>query len=192
MKLEQPSSPGELDRRLALLASEEAPSRDLWPGIHAAISASPRLHAAPRRWPVALAAGLVLAIAAGYAGWLGGRSGALQVAATAAAPTAVAPASQAPQANFALPAGYRYLKARSDLEHAYREGLKRIAPATRLRIEADLQTIRDANADIQKALVEDPESPVLNRLMQSIWQQEFDLYSTVARTSDSDAKRTRT
>lgn len=179
-----------LDTALAALKDEEAPSRDLWPGILESISTEPH-RARPQlpRWPFALAAGLLVAVSAGYVGWIGGRSTAPAVATTAS----VDKRDQSLRpATFAAPAGKGYLATRAELERTYNERLKLIAPATRARIEADLKVIRDANADIQAALQSDPQSPVLNRLMESIWQQEFDLYSTVARISDPSAQRTRT
>ena len=183
-------SPDSLDARLAALSGEAAPSRDLWPGILEAISAEPRPAERPRsRWPFALAAGIVVALVAGVAGWMGGRSQAPAVGADA--PT-VDSAAALRQASFAVPAGSEYLATRVELERAYRERLELIEPATRVRIEADLQTIRTANEDIRRALAADPQSPVLNRLLESIWHQEFNLYTTVARSSDPAAQRTRT
>ncbi len=189
MNHDDPARAARLDAALAALPAEEAPSRDLWPGILEAISAEPRRVVRPRtRWPYALAAGVVLATVAGYAGWMGGRLGPPSIA---SAPAGSAAESMR-QASFAVPAGGEYLATRVELERVYRERLELIAPATRLRIEADLRTIRKANDDIRQALAADPQSPVLNRLLQSIWQQEFDLYTTVARSSDPAAQRTRT
>ena len=184
------TSPDSLDARLAALPAEAAPSRDLWPGILGAISAAPRPAARPMsRWPFALAAGVGVAFVAGIAGWIGGRSQVPTVATVAPAATA---AEALRQASFALPAGSEYLATRVELERVYHERLELMAPATRVRIEADLRTIRTANEDIRRALATDPQSPVLNRLLESIWQQEFNLYTTVARSSDPAAQRART
>jgi hypothetical protein len=67
-----------------------------------------------------------------------------------------------------------------------------LEPATRDRIEHDLAIIRSANADIRRALADDPQSAVLNRLLASTWQQEFDLYATVVRTTEPALQRNRT
>jgi len=80
---------------------------------------------------------------------------------------------------------------RADLERTYRERLELLAPETRRRIEQDLSTIRTANEDIRRALAADPESAVLNRLLESTWQQEFDLYSTVVRNTEPATERNR-
>jgi hypothetical protein len=191
MSSDTPNVVSALDARLASLSAEAPPSRDLWPGILAAISAEkPRAARSwQQRWPYALAAGIVGAIAVGYVGWLGGRQS--QPAVASAPPPATA-AESLRQASFAVPAGRDYLATRSELERMYHERLELLAPATRARIDQDLLTIRAANEDIRRSLASDPQSPVLNRLLDSIWQQEFDLYATVARSTEPAAQRTRT
>lgn len=190
MSSDTPNVMSALDARLASLAAEEPPSRDLWPGILAAISVEQPRAARPwQRWPYALAAGIVAAIAAGYVGWLGGRQS--QPVVASALPPATAAESMR-QASFAVPAGRDYLATRSELERMYHEQLQLLAPATRARVDQDLSTIRAANEDIRRSLARDPQSPVLNRLLDSIWQQEFDLYATVARSTEPAAQRTRT
>jgi hypothetical protein len=190
MSSEHPHVAAELDARLAALAAEEPPGRDLWPGIIAAIDAGESRRAARWQRPAAIAAGLLLALAAGYAGWLGGRQGATPLA---AGPAAGSAAAAMRQASFAVPAGRDYLETRTELERVYRERLELLAPATRERVERDLAVVRAANEDIRRALAADPQSAVLNRLLESTWQQEFDLYTTVARGTDAAAaQRTRT
>ena len=180
-----------LDSHLAALPLEAEPSCDLWPGILAEISAEPRRLSAPRsRWPIALAAGLLIACAAGYVGWLGGR--AQSAGLVAAGMPATNHSDSQRLTGFGSPSGRDYLATRASLERSYTERLAILAPGTRARVERDLETIRDANADIQRALAADPQSPVLNRLLESIWQQEFSLYTTVARIADPAAHRTRT
>jgi len=180
-----------LDAHLAALPLEAEPSRDLWPGILAEISVEPRRQGSPRRrWRFALAAGLVVASVAAYVGWLGGRSQSPEF--TAGGPSTPNRSESQRLAGFASPTGSNYVATRASLERSYSESLRRLAPTTRARIERDLGTIRDANADIQQALAADPQSPVLNRLLESIWQQEFNLYATVARIADPAAQRART
>ena len=65
-----------------------------------------------------------------------------------------------------------------------------LVPATRDRIEHDMSMILAANADIRQALAADPESAVLNHLLESTWQQEFDLYATVIRATAPTGPRT--
>jgi len=93
-------------------------------------------------------------------------------------------------ASFQPPQDQAYRAAHAALEQTFRERLSLLAPATRARIEADLETIRKANADIRAALQQDPASPVLQRLLESIWQQEIDLYRSIARSTDPLSRRT--
>jgi hypothetical protein len=185
MSREHPAENSELDTRLAALPRELAPARDLWPGIAASIAQQRARPAAPqRRWPLALAAGVAVAAVAGLIGWQAPRDASFAPAVTAS--------EALRQANFAMPQGDQYRATRAELEETYRERLQLLAPATRARVEQDLAAIRAANADIRRALAANPESPVLNRLLESSWQQEFDLFTTVAATTEPAALRTRT
>jgi hypothetical protein len=169
-----------LDERLAQLRRELPLERDLWPAINAAITAEGSARERPRRLPLALAAGLAIALTAGIIGWQAGRVHAPVVAA--------APGAQ----GFAVPADPEYLKTRATLERTYQDRLALLEPVTRDRIEHDLAIIRGANADIRRALAADPQSAVLNRLLASTWQQEFDLYATVVRSTEPAMQRNRT
>lgn len=162
-----------LDERLASLPREVPLQRDLWPAIDAAIGAEDAARRRPRRLPLALAAGLAIALTAGIIGWQAGRSHVV------------------PEA-FAVPADPEYVKTRATLERTYRDRLALLEPTTRNRIEHDLSIIRAANADIRRALAADPQSAVLNRLLESTWQQEFYLYATVVRTTEPAMPRNRT
>jgi hypothetical protein len=185
MSQEHPAGRPSLDELLAALPREVPPARDLWPEIVASISVRTGKSVARRRWPLALAAGG--AAAAVLLGW--------QIAHNRAGLGAHAPAASRQSetlqaAGFAVPAGAEYLSTRAALEHTYRERLESLAPATRDRIEHDMSMIRAANADIRQALAADPESAVLNRLLESTWQQEFDLYATVIRATAPTGPRT--
>ncbi len=159
-----------LDELLAELPRELAPQRDLWPGIARAV--------APRRrlvWPAALAAGVIAAAVSlplllqpGQRGPGGGDAG-----------------SAAKPVSFEWPQDQASIASRAALERTFRERLQLLAPDTRARIEADLQVIRNANADIRAALAGDPASPVLQRLLFNSWEQEMDLYRDVARATDT-------
>jgi hypothetical protein len=169
-----------LDERLAQLPRELPLERDLWPAIDAAITAEGAPRERPRRIPLALAAGLAIALTAGIIGWQAGQSHSPVVAS--------APGTE----GFAVPGDPEYVKARATLERTYRDRLALLEPGTRDRIEHDLSIIRAANADIRHALAADPQSAVLNRLLASTWQQEFELYATVVRTTEPAMQRNRT
>ncbi len=70
------------------------------------------------------------------------------------------------------------------MERTFNERIKLLAPATRVRVQADLETIRRANEDLRKALAQDPASPLLLQLLHSTWQQEIDLYTSVAQSTE--------
>lgn len=171
-----------LDQRLARLPRALPPARDLWPAVEAATR--------PRRmwhWPTRLAAGLVIAAVSAALTWnlVRQQPGAgLSAALPAAERGALAAAS------FQPPEDPAYRATRAALERTFSERLSLLAPKTRARIEADLETIRKANADIRAALEQDPASPVLQRLLESTWQQEIDLYRSVASSTEPISRRT--
>jgi hypothetical protein len=178
-----------LDEALAGLATQREPDRDLWPGIARAIGQAERPGALPvalpdaslpTRRPLALAASLAVL---GLAGSLAWNLRSLPPAPQGAA-LPLAAGAQAIAARFAPPDDAAYQAARTELERTFNERLELLAPATRTRIQADLATIRAANADIRKALGDDPASPLLLQLLASTWQQEIDLYTNVARATN--------
>ena len=80
-------------------------------------------------------------------------------------------------------------RAQAQLEQSYRAQLDQLPPDTRLQIGHDLDVIRNARADIRRALIADPGSPLLNDLMATTWQQEIDLYSDVAANAAVASRR---
>jgi hypothetical protein len=193
-----------LDEALASLAPGHDPARDLWPGIAAALApraspapragATPVTNAASTRRPFALAAGLAML---GLAGSLAFNLRSLPLApggsASSAGSAQPLPGSQAIAAHFSPPDDAAYRNARAELERTFNERLALLAPATRSRVQADLATIRAANADIRAALAQDPASPLLLQLLNSTSQQEIDLYTNVARaTAPMISRSTRT
>jgi len=169
-----------LDTELARLPRALPPARDLWPAIDAATR--------PRRpwyWPSQLAAGLLIAAITAALMW----TFAHQPPAWLAAASGVG-RGELTAASFEPPQDRAYRAARAALEKTFRERLALLAPATRARIEADLETIRKANADIRAALQQDPASTVLQRLLDSTWQQEIDLYRSIASSTDLISRRT--
>lgn len=187
-----------LDDALASVRRDVQPTRDLWPGMAQALgqpadraTAAPsdleamraaRAARAPRRqWPLALAASLGVVGLVGALCW--------SVLHDRAAPdliarrTPVAVAGNTP-VSFGPPQDAGYIAARAALERTFNERLQLLAPATRTRVQADLQTIRQANEDLRAALAHDPASPLLLQLLHSTGQQEIDLYTTVAQSTE--------
>jgi hypothetical protein len=187
-----------LDDALHSVAREVQPARDLWPAISAAIQqgAAPdatvptdlasvraaRNARTPRAsWPLALAACLGVVSLVGALCW----SVLRQPAATAVtARASVVPRAGQKLVSFGPPQDPAYEAARADLERTFDERLKLLAPATRLRVQADLKTIQQANADLRAALAHDPASPLLLQLLHSTGQQEIDLYTNVAQSTE--------
>ena len=173
-----------LEQALAAVPRELHPARDLWPGIAGSIGHAAR--GAPRtprsQWPMALAASLAVLGLVGALCWsvVHERPGGERVASA----TAVRGGRDI-AASFQRPQDANYVAARAALERTFNERLTLLKPATRDRIRADLETIRKANADISAALAQDPASPLLWQLLRSTWQQEIDLYTTVAQTTQT-------
>lgn len=186
-----------LDEALKSVARELQPTRDLWPGISQALdpradqpSGAPtdlaRARAArsartPRaQWPMALAACLGVVSLVGALCWSVLRAPTADLLARG---STTAAAGQV-LVNFGPPEDPAYTAARAELEQTFNERLKLLAPATQQRVQADLQTIRHANADLRAALAHDPASPLLLQLLHSTGQQEIDLYTSVAQSTE--------
>lgn len=187
-----------VDDALDSVRREVQPARDLWPGIVlemgeltarkramptdlAGVRAERGARAVRVPWPIALAAslGVVSLVAALCWSVIHQRASSdlLARAASSAIPgnTLV---------HFGPPQNPAYLAASVALERTFNERLKLLAPATRIRVQADLETIRRANEDLRKALAQDPASPLLLQLLHSTWQQEIALYTSVAQSTE--------
>ena len=187
-----PSRFESLDAALASLPRGVRPARELWPGIERGIARAAALDAAqggapgPRAgrmpWPMALAASVLLASLTGALCWSVARE---RAGAESLAQRAGAEGPDGIPVNFQPPMDADYVAARAALLRTFNERLDLLAPATRARVRADLETIRKANADIRAALAQDPASPLLWQLLRNTWQQEISLYTSVAQTTQS-------
>jgi hypothetical protein len=180
-----------LDRLLAGVRREVPPSADLWASIAAQLeprAAAPR----PRRtWLHALAAGVAVVALTAVVTWQIASRPAPQVATTTTEAGRLQGTERAGDdsqallaAAFEAPEDERYRATRVALERTFRERLDLLAPETRQRIEQNLEIIRQANAEIRQALAADPGSPLLQQLLESTWQQEIELYTTVSRNTE--------
>jgi hypothetical protein len=159
-------SDAQLDALLARLRRDIAPAKDLWPDIEAQ-AATRRFQ---RRRPWQLAAGIAaVTLIATFALHVWDRP----------APIVAGPVLQ----------DEPYLRADVQLEQTYRAQLEQLAPDTRLQVAQDLDVIRNARADIRRALTSDPGSPLLNELMATTWQQEIDLYRDVGANATVATRR---
>jgi hypothetical protein len=165
-----------LDARLGKLPRDIVPPRYLWPSIEREIERQ------PLRTPQ-----MVLAAAAAVAALM--IAGAVVWAVLHA--RVVTPAAEAPSVamNLDEPHDAGYLAARADLVDTFKQRLAMLEPATRAKIEANLAMIHKARDDIRKSLAADPDSPVLEQLLESAWHDEFDLYDDVIRTTQPTLAR---
>lgn len=187
-----------LDDALESVRREIPPTRDLWPGIVqglgeltdakravptdlAGVRAARTGRAVRVPWPLAMAASLCVVSLVAALCWsvLQQRdtSGLLARGTSAAI-------HRNTLASFGPPQNPAYVEASAALERTFNQRLKLLAPATRIRVQADLETIRRANEDLRKALAQDPASPLLLQLLHSTWQQEIDLYTSVAQSTE--------
>lgn len=157
---------------------DEAPARDLWPGVAARLD----VRTAPRRSQysftlpqLAMAASLLIAVASGVT-WLAAR----QPAAPAEAqPTVVAQGESAGEvegdvvnANFA---DAQFNAAVSDLEQILRDERDRLDPRTVLVIERNLKAIDRAIQEARMALDDDPANAYLNSHLADARRRKLDL-----------------
>jgi hypothetical protein len=167
---------GTLDDQLARLSPDIVPPRNLWPGIAREIVRRPRASPA-----MAFAAAAAVICFAGAVAWV--------VLHSRPAPINPSTATVVAATSFDEPHEAGYVAARDAIEQTFQERLALLDPATRAQIESNLATIRAAREDIRKALAKNPESPVLEQLLESAWHDEFDLYDDVVRTTQPTLAR---
>lgn len=175
----------------AKLPQEIAPSRDLWPAIAAKLPEQSRPASRRFTWPMALAAGFLVASVSALLTWSlmrdpGEAAGTNLLAGTAAAQAAPLPVNYGP--NSAL--GSAQLKARDELLVQFRQRLDQLPPRTRETVVKNLAIIQRAADEIGAALAQDPASGMLNSLLLSAYQEELQIYSKVVTTGGELSRRT--
>lgn len=162
----------ELVTRAKSLATEISPERDLWSGIEAAITEPRRSRWMPR---LAQAAAVVLLVGASSGvTWLSTRDD-VQVIEVVPAGVAVDQASFGGQ--YALGVGYQ--EAHRDLEAQLQVELARLSPEAREEVELNLAMIRGAIEQINEALADEPDNPLLQELLQQTYKEELALMQRV-------------
>jgi hypothetical protein len=157
----------------AKLASAIAPQRDLWPGIAARIEAPVVAHR-PRYF--AQAAAVLLLVAA---------SSLLTYTLTRTAPRII----EVPVAGglavdtAAFDTRYRlggdFMLARENMIEQLERELARLSPADRAGVERNLIIIRDAIAEINAALEQEPGNLLLQELLQNTYRDELNVMRKV-------------
>ena len=162
----------ELITKASGLAQDISPERDLWSGIEEAISRPQRSRWTPR---FAQAAAVVLMIGASSGiTWLSTKDR-VQVIEVVPAGIAVQQASFGGQ--YALGVGYQ--EAHRDLEAQLQVELARLSPEAREEVELNLAMIRGAIGQINEALAEEPDNPLLQELLLQTYKEELTLMQRV-------------
>ena len=171
--------------KAAELPKEIAPARDLWPGIAARLGESPR-SVKHFRWPMALAAGLLVAAVSALLTW--------GLVREPAAPVQVADTRPVDPAIVAVNYGTNSvlspaeLAARDELLVQFRRRIDGLSPQTRDTVLRNLAVIQQAANEIGAALAQDPASGLLNELLLDTYKRELQLYSKVV-TAGGDTTR---
>ena len=178
-----------LDQALASLPRDIQPSRDLWAGISAEISAAPPVteRALPRAasYRLRLAAGFLLVVASSITTYVITQQSAqkqvLQARQAAATQLQQAPALSAMPASFGgqEPMGAEYMQARAALDAEFRRQIATLPPVARAKLERNLADLRRAASEISATLAEHPSNPLLQELLLSTYQSELALLSSV-------------
>ena len=188
-----PRNPSEdpLLAKAAELPKDVEPPHDLWPGIAARLGEAPRA-TEPRgfRWPMALAAGFLVASVSALLTW------SLMRAPDPAVLTPVADAGV--RASDIVPVNYgpnsgltaQELVARDELVARFRETFATLRPETRAAIAKNLEIMQTAANEIDAALAKDPASGMLKGMLVGTYKRELQLYSTVVTSGDGLTRRT--
>jgi hypothetical protein len=172
------------------------PSRDLWPRIEAQLGDAPAAGAATRGTPASggravrmrwLAAAAMLAcVATGV--WIGrslmpGMPGAGRLADNANRPPVV---KQAPDgaAHPVYVSDPRYQQQRAALVQELQARLAALPPPARAKVQASLESIEKAKADLEQALGRDPGNALLQELLVNTYQDEMRVLTDVHEASD--------
>ena len=154
------------------LATEISPERDLWPGIEKGIAPARQSRWMPR---LAQAAVVVLLVGASSGLTFLAMKDEQRPAAVITPDLLFEPTSFS--SGYAL--GPEYLEARSDVAARLDEELARLSPEVRANVEENLKLIRNAIAEINTALEEEPTSALLQQLLLNAYQDELALMHQV-------------
>lgn len=176
--------------KAAALPKDVAPARDLWPGIAARLGEAQELPRRPAfRWPLALAAGFLVASVSALLTWGLLREpgpSETRIADTRTVATDIVPVSYGPNSGLSAPE----LAARDELVAQFRGKFASLKPETREAILKNLAIMQTAADEIEAALAKDPGSGMLKGLLVGTYKRELQLYSTVVTSRDGLTRRT--
>ena len=170
------------DELLAAIGAltDEAPARNLWPGIEARLTPRRRQSVTMTFPQLALAATLVMAVSAGVS-WLALAPGGDARPAEAPIQAVAEPAGpEQPHVERASFADEQYDAAVSDLERVLVEQGDRLDPQTVMVIERNLRTIDEAIRQARAALDADPANTYLNSHLADARRRKLDLLRQAA------------
>jgi hypothetical protein len=168
------------------LPEEIAPGRDLWPGIEARLgerdeAPAPARQPRPMAWPIRFAAAAAL------------------VAATALVTLSLIDRPAPATAEFLSPepamfgAGYdlgaKHQLVRAHLSEDLARHLETLPPETAAVVKRNLAQIREAVAEINRALEKDPGNILLEQLLMAAYQDEMEVLSNVNRMAGAVPSR---
>ena len=172
------------------LPGEIRPERDLWPGIEARLrsEASPRRRRGWRFAATAAAAMLLVTMSSLITLWVTDRPENLPVSPVQTPAGAVRPAGGiAVNATFGPDylLGPKYEKARQQLSRELETQLDTLPAETREVVEKNLAQLRQALAEINGALADDPGNVLLQQLLMAAYQDELSVLMEVNRMARS-------
>lgn len=176
--------------KAAGLPKDIEPPRDLWPAIAARIAEARQAPAKPAfRWPLALAAGFLIASVSALLTWSLLRDPqppGVAVVAEAPADAAIVPVRYGPNSGVSA----AELAARDALLREFQGAFATLRPETREAIRKNLAIMQAAADEIDAALAKDPASGMLKGMLAGTYKQELQLYSTVVTARDGLTRRT--
>ena len=170
----------------ASLPRSVAPPRDLWPGIARRVERERSWSRAAGGWsPWALAAAATVVVGLAAVFWSGRAPSAVRtVAIPVATPEARLAALPEAVSDPVLAAAERdYEAAAGALLEALQQRRARLQPETLAAVEANLEVIDRALAEVRQALVKNPSNPELNRMLVATHRKKVDVLSRVVKLS---------
>ena len=178
----------ELMEMAAKLPTEVAPDRDLWPDIELAINepARPQRNAWNSVWAQA-AAVLLLVGGSSLVTWFVMQDENVPPTVISSSDLFLEPVSTDFGGVYSL--GNDYIDARGEVADQLDSKLASLDPDTRTAVENNLQTIRDAIADINNQLAAEPDNALLQELLLSTYQEEMSLLVKVDSIANAAMRR---
>jgi hypothetical protein len=166
----------ELMARAAALPTEVKPGRDLWPGIEQAIS-RPAVREQSVWTTVWARAAAVILLVGGSSGltYLAVKGGEDATVPVVAGTTQLVFEPVAASFGSQYTLGPDYIDARRVLTGNLDAELDRLSPEAREEVLTNMQTIREAIDDINRALAEDPDNVLLQRMLLNTYRDELSL-----------------